>query len=587
MNDQKGFVMVISLLILLGISILGISMVTNANMSSTIASNYKNKLQSFYASDGQITLLSQEVIDSNQCQYITNTPSCPCANNTNLIQNGNFNNGGNNWRTSYVNGGSGGGLAIVDGQGKMQIDNSGNATYSVQLFQHLTFVPGKKYTFSFDISATEAPKSFKILIESEDGNYTSYFSQIYSTNAVGPSNSQHFTQNWTQPLNSVSSCKFGIHLGTFNDKDVFIDNVIVSEATSASSGDTVMVDSYKVIRSIIETEEKCFSINTDSYLQGKLKSNSFHTPLSQYIELKSGGLINPYGTTCTVPVIFYDFRTDRTNPEFEAPNHGDVYHNMVSTFLGGDKKPILGNNPHRNYYIKYWFSDWNTNGAKGDNTIPYYKNLPGYHGNPPGGGNWDDENFFPDDQWLVGASYYNQLKTKNVGHDTSFKNVVVQDSLVFTQVSGSEYQYTNYSFYPLDGKGFEANGGVRDWNVAKDVNSCKWKGPANHNYGFTMEIHRTFIKIPGLTFEFKGDDDVWLFIDNKLAMDLGGCHDITTNSVNIDALGLNDGQEYSFDFFYCERHSSSSDIQVTTNMLIYVPINTSQRNWKRNYGNLD
>jgi fibro-slime domain-containing protein len=598
LENSKGVVMVVALLILLAVSGLGVGMISNASMSSTIAANYKNKLQSFYAADGQVTFLAQQVIDSNQCKYLLATsPSCGGGGSgTNLIQNGDFSGGTNSWKTSYGDGATGGGLIIANNnQAKMQIDYSGPQTYSVQLYQELTLTPGKQYTYSFDISASNKPKNFEVVIESQDVNHTKFFRQMFTTNAIGPDASEHFTNTWTQPAGAATWCKFGIHLGTYNDWDVWVDNVVIIEgagvvATGAKI-DTATVGAYKVIRKMQETSLKCFSIKVESYQPGGSKKNSFRTPLSQYLEIQGGGLVNPYGATCTVPVTFYDFRTDRTNPEFEAPNRGwsGIHTNMVANTLGGNGKPALGTNPHRNYYVKYWFTDWNANGAKGDNTIPYYKDLPPFHAGPPPGpswtGSWENGEHNAEDQWLEGSSYATELKTKNVGHDTSFKNVVVPDSLIFTQVSGSKYQYNNANFFPLDGKGFEANGGARDWNLVKDF--CTWIGQANHNYGFTMELHRIFIKIPGLTFDFEGDDDVWLYINNQLVMDLGGIHGTALGSLNIETLGLTNGQGYRFDFFYCERHSHVSDIKITTNMLIYIPFTTTQRHWKRDYGTLD
>ena len=61
-----------------------------------------------------------------------------------------------------------------------------------------------------------------------------------------------------------------------------------------------------------------------------------------------------------------------------------------------------------------------------------------------------------------------------------------------------------------------------------------------------MELHWQFTKIPGLTFQFEGDDDLWAFINNKLALDIGGIHGTTTDSLNVDTLGLTERESIPF-----------------------------------------
>ena len=62
-----------------------------------------------------------------------------------------------------------------------------------------------------------------------------------------------------------------------------------------------------------------------------------------------------------------------------------------------------------------------------------------------------------------------------------------------------------------------------------------------HNFGFTMKIQASFEYIPGQYFEFLGDDDVWVFINNRLVVDIGGQHPQAFGSVNLDTLGLVQG----------------------------------------------
>ena len=87
-----------------------------------------------------------------------------------------------------------------------------------------------------------------------------------------------------------------------------------------------------------------------------------------------------------------------------------------------------------------------------------------------------------------------------------------------------------------------------------------------HNFGFTMKIQATFEYIPGQYFDFKGDDDVWVFINNRLVVDIGGQHAQVSGAVNLDTLGLTPGETYPFHIFYAERHTSSSNFRMHTSI---------------------
>lgn len=87
-----------------------------------------------------------------------------------------------------------------------------------------------------------------------------------------------------------------------------------------------------------------------------------------------------------------------------------------------------------------------------------------------------------------------------------------------------------------------------------------------HNYGFTMKIQAQFEYVKGQYFEFYGDDDVWVFIDNKLVVDIGGQHHQSSGSVKLDTLGLTEGETYPFHIFYAERHKDESNFKMRTSI---------------------
>lgn len=89
-----------------------------------------------------------------------------------------------------------------------------------------------------------------------------------------------------------------------------------------------------------------------------------------------------------------------------------------------------------------------------------------------------------------------------------------------------------------------------------------------HNYSFTTELHTVFIYRGGESFSFSGDDDVFVFIDAKLVIDLGGVHSRAVGSVQLDALGLTKGQQYPLDLFSAERHTLESNLSFTTTLML-------------------
>jgi fibro-slime domain-containing protein len=139
--------------------------------------------------------------------------------------------------------------------------------------------------------------------------------------------------------------------------------------------------------------------------------------------------------------------------------------------------------------------------------------------------------------------------------DVAGTNMKFDQPLPLVEAPQGTFTFENNDFFPLDNLGFGNEGN-------------------NHNFHFTTEIHGTFTYRGGEIFEFTGDDDVFVFVNKKLGIDLGGVHGVQNALLDFDMkateLGITVGSVYQLDVFHAERHTTQSNFKMVTTIDCFI-----------------
>ena len=204
-----------------------------------------------------------------------------------------------------------------------------------------------------------------------------------------------------------------------------------------------------------------------------------------------------------------------------------------------------------------------------------------------------------DAEGLPVPKYANYKEAKS--HLDGWSRYVTQDNFYqwFHEVDGKSWQYdSEITFYKQEGNKYTYDGGngsgqgrqIFPLDNTKGENpiyesTCFYSGRSKecHNFHFTARMTVPVrINASGTErFDFAGDDDVWVFLNGKLVLDIGGVHDRRTGYfiVNSDGtitsyvdgklyrenydIGIKGGDVVELQFFYAERNTTEANILIT------------------------
>jgi fibro-slime domain-containing protein len=211
-------------------------------------------------------------------------------------------------------------------------------------------------------------------------------------------------------------------------------------------------------------------------------------------------------TQLVLPVVYHDFKSWK-----DAGGHPDFEHYQGNGFAG-IVQPALG--PLGVPVHVAMCTPWTSNLC------------------PPGGAapTWDPTvDWFG--MWYVDKPPYNKTVVQTLTLDGQVNGVVSPMCNMAGQPACTSFQYSSFAFFPIDMAGW----GITLTNQQTTL----------HNFGFTSATRYWFQYAGAATLSFFGDDDVWVFVNKKLAVDLGGTHQQATGSVTLDAAN---GHGYVCDF---------------------------------------
>jgi fibro-slime domain-containing protein len=263
-----------------------------------------------------------------------------------------------------------------------------------------------------------------------------------------------------------------------------------------------------------------------------------------------------------LPIVYHDFQS------WKDPNGHPDFEHYLGNGVAGMAAPTLGANGAPTHVPMC--VAWSSNLCAPGTMTPTWDPTVDWFG-----------------MWYIDTPAYNKTIVQTLslaGQVNGVTPPVATPCDAAGQPACTGFQFSSTAFFPIDGMGWGNTPGQAD------------------NFGFTSVTRYWFQYSGAATLSFFGDDDVFVYINKTLAVDLGGTHQRAEGSITLDAangtgyscdfvtpgagnvnglaaacssptqtgghmvnLGLTKGSIYEIAVFQAERHTTASNYQLTLN----------------------